>query len=211
MIRLVKRQLIIPRGDTGSFAIPKLVQNVNGVAIFSILDPLTHTLVFQKEITSNNENLIIEFSHEETVNLPIGDFLWDIKYYVNPVYADGKIIDGEEIDSYYAGFSLPVCEIRQTGDSLLMADNAPGATLSINQLNLISHALAELTTAVQQTQTNVTHYPIIVDRHWYLWDATQEDYVDTGVAAEPDLELYVRVEDLTAITTEELDDIINGN
>lgn len=144
MIRLVKRQLIIPRGDTGSFAIPKLAQNNNGVAIFSILDPLTQTLIFQKEISGSNENLSIEFSHEETVNLPVGEFFWDIKYYINPVYADGKVVDGEEVDSYYAGFSLPICEIRQTGDSLLLSEDVPTAILRADQINLITAALAEI-------------------------------------------------------------------
>ena len=147
MIRLVKRQLIIPRGDTGSFAIPTLTKDRSGVAIFSIRDPLTQTLVFQKEITSNNDYFTIEFDHSETVNLPIGNFLWDIKYYINPVYANGKIVDGEEIDSYYAGFSLPICEIRQTGDSLLVSDVIGSATMRADQIKIISDALIEIANA----------------------------------------------------------------
>jgi len=42
MIRLVQRRLIIPRGDTGIFTIPVLANsNGVGVAVFSIIDPLT--------------------------------------------------------------------------------------------------------------------------------------------------------------------------
>lgn len=36
----------------------------------------------------------------------------------------------------------------------------------------------------EQTDTNVTHYPKIVDEYWYVWDATQNDFVNTGVDAE---------------------------
>lgn len=147
MIRLVKNSLIIPRGDTGDFTIPTIASSPNGIAVFSILDPLTHTLIFQKEIESTNDFLTITFDHEETVNLPIGTFEWDIKYYSNPVYANGKVVDGEEIDSYYAAFELPICEIRETGDSLLLADDVPTSTLRADQINLITAALAEVNTA----------------------------------------------------------------
>ena len=35
----------------------------------------------------------------------------------------------------------------------------------------------------EQTDTNVTHYPKIVDGYWYVWNARQNDFVDTGVEA----------------------------
>ena len=43
MIRLIKRRLIIPRGDTGSFSIPTqgLVRE-GDLAVFGIFDTLTH-------------------------------------------------------------------------------------------------------------------------------------------------------------------------
>ena len=54
----------------------------------------------------------IRFGHEDTVDLPLGKYFWDIKIYVNPQYNEsGLLIDGDEVDSYYAGFKLPECEI----------------------------------------------------------------------------------------------------
>jgi hypothetical protein len=50
------------------------------------------------------ENFNISFSHADTVNLKAGEYLWDIKFYKNPILADNKVIDGEEINSYYAAF-----------------------------------------------------------------------------------------------------------
>jgi hypothetical protein len=36
---------------------------------------------------------------------------------------------------------------------------------------------------VQQTQTNVEHYPKIENDKWYVWDASAGDYNDSGVVA----------------------------
>ena len=211
MIRLVQRRLIIPRGDTGMFTIPVLA-NVTGagVAVFSIIDPMTQTLIFQKEIQTNGEMLEIELTHNDTVNLPVGKYEWDIKYYIEPVYADNKVVNGQEVDSYYAAFGLPICEIKQTGDNLLTNSDSPNTTLTANQLNIITSALNDLTAALQQSNANVSHYPTIVDSYWHVWDAVQGQYVNTGVRAEPQMSEYIRKEDLAALTTQELQNIINN-
>ena len=118
MIRLIQRRLIIPRGDTGSFTIPVLGTAENGdIAVFCIFDPMTHKKVFSKNIYPDGENLEITFEHQETAKIRPGKYLWDIQYYKNPEIDDDKIINGEEINSYYAGFSLPVCEIRETAEN----------------------------------------------------------------------------------------------
>ena len=211
MIRLIQRRLIIPRGDTGTFTVPVLA-NVSGtgVAVFSIIDPMTQTLVFQKEAQVNGDKLEFELTHNETVNLPVGKYEWDIKYYIDPVYAENKVVNGQEVDSYYAAFGLPICEIKQTGDNLLTNSDSPSATLTPDQLNIITSALNDLTAALQQSNTNVTHYPTIIDKMWYVWDATADEYVNTGVRAEPLLNEYVRKEELEALTTQELQNIINN-
>ena len=120
MIRLIQRRLIIPRGDTGSFTIP--IQGTVGegdIAIFSIYDPMTRTTVFEKEIPVTEEILTIPFEHADTVGLESKKYLWDIKIYKNPQRdEDGLLISGDEINSYYAAFSLPVCEIREVAQNV---------------------------------------------------------------------------------------------
>lgn len=144
MIRLIQRRLIIPRGDTGTFTVPLLATAQTGDAsVFTIFDQKTQKKVFEKIVTINGETLQIEFSHADTVNLPVGDYVWDIKFYKDPVIVDDKLINGTEIDSYYAAFKLPVCEIRQTGDTLLTADDAPTTTIAPDQLNIILAAINE--------------------------------------------------------------------
>lgn len=145
MIRMIQRRLIIPRGDTGSFSIPYLKTiNAGDVAVFTIFDPRTHTKLYQKLVAAEGDILNIAFSHSDTVNLKPGKYLWDIKFYTNPQFVDDELVNGEEIDSYYAGFTLPECEIRQTGDTLLTSDDAPTSTISPESLNIINAAINEI-------------------------------------------------------------------
>ena len=183
MIRLIQRRLIIPRGDTGSFSIPVLKNSTDNIAVFTIFDEVTHTKMFQKMVPSEGDVITIAFTHSDTVNLKPGKYVWDIKYYSNPEYIDDELVNGEEIDSYYAGFSLPVCEIRETADNYLVSPDGPTSTLSPEQLDIITSAINSLNNAIEKTQENVEHYPEIRNEVWYVWDAEEGDYVSTGVSA----------------------------
>ena len=113
MIRLAQRRLIIPRGDTGQFSVPALIDAVPDatvIAVFSIFNEQKRIWTHEYEV--ENGMVTIKFEHEDTKNLPIGRYYWDIKIYINPQYDDsGLLIDGDEVHSYYAGFKLPECEI----------------------------------------------------------------------------------------------------
>lgn len=210
MIRLVQRTLIIPRGDTGFFTIPQMATaDANNTARFTIFDPITHTKIFDKQVDTSEETLTISFTHFDTVNLPVGKYKWDIKFYANPTFLDGQLVDGVEVNSYYSAFSLPDCEIRQTGDSLLTSDDAPIATVSPSQLNIISNLISQLQATLAQMQTNVSHYPKIVDLYWHVWDAENEQWVNTGIKAQPEMNEYVKHDELMALTEEEIEDITN--
>lgn len=118
MIRLIQRRLIIPRGDTGSFTIPALKSTSStDIAVFSIFNQLTRKKIFEKRIIPDEDYIEISFSHEDTINLIPGKYVWDIKIYKNPQFDDDdELIDGDEVHSYYAGFSLPICEIKETAE-----------------------------------------------------------------------------------------------
>lgn len=120
MIRLIQRRLIIPRGDTGTFSIPPLAYAKGGdLAVFSIYDPLTKKTVLEKQFSDIGDPLEISLTHEDTVNLEPKKYLWDIKIYTNPQYdEDNILIGGEEINSYYGAFSLPICEIKEVAEDV---------------------------------------------------------------------------------------------
>ena len=113
MIRMIARKLLLPRGDTGNFTISLLASHTsqNTVAIFSILNLITNEIIYQDEAIIEDRTVRVNFTHEQTKNLPLGQYVWDIKVYTNPEYKNNKLINGETVDSYYAGFSYPVCEI----------------------------------------------------------------------------------------------------
>lgn len=47
----------------------------------------------------------------------------------------------------------------------------------------VSQAIVALNAAVQKVEDTVTHYPIIDDDYWYVWDEDDQEYQNTGVKA----------------------------
>lgn len=119
MIRLVGRKLIIPQGDTGEFTIPTQGSVSTGdKAIFAIYDNLTHATVLEKKIDATAETLVFIFSSEDTLNIEPDEkgnrYSWDITILRNPTYDENdELIHADDIDSYYAAFSLPPCVIKR--------------------------------------------------------------------------------------------------
>ena len=119
MIRLIRRRLIIPQGDTGTFTIPTQgMVSIGDKAIFAIYDNLTRTTVLEKEIDATPDTLTFTFQTEDTLNIEPDDrgsrYSWDITIKRNPQYDENDNIVGyEEVDSYYAAFKLPSCVIRR--------------------------------------------------------------------------------------------------
>ena len=115
MIKVIQRRLIIPQGDTGIFTIPVLpsVQPGNA-AVFTIFKDASYTSkIYEKVMTQIQDVLTINFRHEDTVNFPIGKYYWDVKIYNNPEFNEKQeLIGGSEINSYYAAYKLPRCEVR---------------------------------------------------------------------------------------------------
>ena len=54
-----------------------------------------------------------------------------------------------------------------------------------SEQNIISETIAALNKAVDESETNVEHYPCIIDGYWNVWDAQTEQFVNTGISASP--------------------------
>jgi hypothetical protein len=115
MIRVLGRDLIIPRGDSGSFSVPiKLNDGEETRIIFSIYDELTRTTIFEKEAQIEDDNAKITLDPEDTEPLTAGEYFWDVKIYRKPTYdEEGNLNGANEVDSLYAAYGLPSCSIRQ--------------------------------------------------------------------------------------------------
>lgn len=188
MIRLIQNRLIIPRGDTGSFTILNLKEShATDVAVFSIFDERTRKVIFSKYVEFVEDNMLkITFSHADTVNLNPGRYVWDIKVYSNPLFVDGILIGGDEIDSYYAGFSLPTCEIKESVDTYLCGCDKHNNTLFPDKINLINEALKEAQFYAGKAKDSAEHYPIIQNSYWYVWNPLKEGYINTNIKANGD-------------------------
>jgi len=72
--------------------------------------------------------LTVSLSYNDTVNLCPKRYLWDIKVYHGNIkyneededldFEKKRVISADLIDSYYAAFSLPVCEIREVAKNV---------------------------------------------------------------------------------------------
>lgn len=119
MIRLIRRRLIIPQGDTGTFTIPTQgTVSLGDKAIFAVYDNLTHKTVLEKQIDATPDTLTFHFVSEDTLNIEPDDrgsrYSWDITILRDPIYDLNNQVTGyREIDSYYAAFKLPPCVIRR--------------------------------------------------------------------------------------------------
>lgn len=117
MIRLIKRKLIIPQGDTGEFTIPLQGTLDGGEAIFSIYDTLTHKNVLEKTgtLTSGGDAITFTFTSDNTLDIEPdpndqgGRYVWDVTL-IRPAHDDVP----ESVDSYYAAFTLPTCVIKRS-------------------------------------------------------------------------------------------------
>lgn len=120
MIRLIRRRLIIPQGDTGSFSIPTLGTISEGdIAVFSIFDKSTHETKLIKMIYATTPTLTFSFITEDTINLTPKKYNWDITIYRTPYFDENnELIGAAEVNSYYSAFKLPICEIREVAKNM---------------------------------------------------------------------------------------------
>ncbi len=117
MIRVIQRRLIIPRGDTGTFTLPLLPGTEQGdTAVFYIYDPLTREVIKSKKQVVDGDELNFEFVRADTIEIePSNRYQWDVKIFHQPTVFDENEIptDGASVNSYYAAFQLPTCEVRE--------------------------------------------------------------------------------------------------
>lgn len=78
------------------------------------------------------------------------------------------------------GYTVYSVEIPVVQRSVEQGDN-----ITIIEHNIIDEAIAALEDAVEKTDQNVRNYPYINEEnhHWMVYDADEEEFVDTGVRA----------------------------
>ena len=91
-----------------------------------------------------------------------------------PVFAWVFLHAGEEDGETVYQVTIPVRRRSRATD----------APPTPQQQSVITETIAALNAAVAQSEANVSHYPMIVNSYWVVWDAEEAEYVATGVKAE---------------------------
>ena len=116
MITIDGFNVSIPKGDTGGFTINATGRTFESgdVALFTIKDGNGKTI--RRDVIEIEDNSItIEFTHDQTKVMKIGDYVWDVRWITDPEYDDDdNLIGGTEIDTPYKDLKFSVT--GTTGD-----------------------------------------------------------------------------------------------
>lgn len=107
---------------------------------------------------------------------------------------DEYLVNGEDVHAYlymhtteddgYSVYHIHIPVIRRAA----IAEEA----ITPVQHNVIEEALKAMADAVEKTEANVSHYPYINDdKYWMVYDAENDQYVNTGVKASPDRDFTI--------------------
>jgi hypothetical protein len=77
------------------------------VVLFRIADMANNTLLrriipiesYIKEDLSEGFRFNISFTHEQSKELPVGNYVWDVTVYRSPTIIDGVLVDGDIVDT----------------------------------------------------------------------------------------------------------------
>ena len=89
----------LSRGDTGSidFTATGYTFSSDDRALFSVKDR-NGTVVKQQAYEMTNNAFTVTFWNADTDALPAGDYTWDVRYVINPLYDDDdRIVDGDQV------------------------------------------------------------------------------------------------------------------
>ena len=98
-------QINLSRGDTGALKVTASATldgepftfGADDRALFSIKNGQGE-VVKEKIAEMNNNVFMVYFFNSDTDTLAPGNYLWDVRYIINPYYdASGRIVDGDQV------------------------------------------------------------------------------------------------------------------
>ena len=98
-------QINLSRGDTGALKVTATATldgepftfGEDDRALFSIKNGLGE-VVKEKIAEMTNNEFIVYFLNSDTDSLAPGNYLWDVRYIINPYYdASGRIVNGDQV------------------------------------------------------------------------------------------------------------------
>lgn len=98
MFQINGDNIILSLGDTASFDVSATGYEFasNDRALFTV-KASDGRIVYQKAYALEDGVFRVEFHNEDTDSLTPGSYSYDVRYIMNPVYNDGKIVDGDQV------------------------------------------------------------------------------------------------------------------
>lgn len=104
MFRVDGYHITLSAGDTGGIKV-RARATLNGEAftfgsddraLFSIRNGQGE-IVIEKVAQMTNNIFNVYFQNSDTEALPAGDYPWDVRYIIGPLYSGGKVVDGNQV------------------------------------------------------------------------------------------------------------------
>ncbi|MBO6268111.1 MAG: hypothetical protein J6N19_03070 [Clostridium sp.] len=100
MFEVNDMRITMSRGDTGGIVIREKTGYAfgeNDRAVFSVKNSIG--TIVKQSIHQIHDGLInVTFQNADTDSLEPGNYTWDVRYIINPVYdEDGDIVDGDQV------------------------------------------------------------------------------------------------------------------
>lgn len=101
MFRIEGTNIILSRGDTGVVTIGLSGYSFSSIdrAVFSIRSISTNQVIVRRELEIVENTVTITFVNADTDSLDPGNYEWDLRLVVNPIYESGQIVDGDEVNT----------------------------------------------------------------------------------------------------------------
>lgn len=109
-------EITLTAGDTGSFdvTVTGIEFGVDDRAVWTVKDG-TGAKIFERYYEITNGGFVVVFTNSDTDSLPAGQYSWDMRFVVAPIWEDGRIVDGTIVNTPGGPFNLiikaPVGEV----------------------------------------------------------------------------------------------------
>lgn len=116
MIRLVDKMMYLPQGDTATVDLTPeflgLTMGENDRLLFLLNNNGSEIL---REILTPDENGVCSLHLDGTQSIPVGEYRWQVRQYVNAVVEEGTIT-GDEINTPFGPQPFKVQEVLGDGN-----------------------------------------------------------------------------------------------
>lgn len=99
MFKIEGTKIRMSRGDTGEVTIglSGYTFGSNDRVLFTVRESKSKEVKMRRILEIESNTVTVSFVNSDTDNLDAGNYEWDVRVIINPVYSEGDIVDGDEV------------------------------------------------------------------------------------------------------------------